>query len=88
MVGVGVIGVDAVVAPDWIWVSFEVVVMRPPPRVVHVIWPTVSVRPSGTAAEARTMTILFIGRAVHTPHTWRATIDEGWSAVYLGVSPR
>ena len=88
MVGVGMIGVDAIVGPDWIWVSSEVVVVRAPPRVVHVIWPTVSVRPSGTAAEAGTMTILFVGRAVRTPPTWRATVDESWSAVYLGVYPR
>ena len=26
--------------------------------------------------------------AVHTPPTWHATIDEIWSAVYLGVCPR
>jgi len=50
------IEVDASTVPDWIWVSPEVVVVRPPPRVVQVICPTVNVRPSATAAEAGTMT--------------------------------
>jgi len=76
VLGVGMIGVDASAIPDWIWVSSGVVVMKPSPRVVHVIWPTVNVRPSATAAEAGTMTILFVRRAVRTPPTWRATIDE------------
>jgi len=88
VLGVGVIGVDAAVVPDRIWVSSEVVVVRPPPWVVHVIWPTVNVRPLGTVVKAGTMTILFIKRAVRTPPTWRATVDESWSAVYLGVYPR
>ena len=76
MLGVSVIGVDVAVVPDRIWVSSEVMVVRPPPRVVHVIWPTVNVRPPGTAAEAGTRTILFAERAVRTPPTWRATVDE------------
>jgi len=76
VLGVSVVGADAVVIPDRIWVPSETVVVRPSPRVVHVIWPTVNVRPSGTAAEAGTMTILFAGKAVRTPRTWRATVDE------------
>ena len=71
-----VVGADAAVVPDWIWVSSETVAVRSPPRVVHVIWPTVIVRPSGTVAEAGKMTILIIGEAVRTPPTWRATVDE------------
>ena len=42
---------DGVIS-DWIWISFGTVVAKPPLPVVHVIWPTVNVRPSGTAAEA------------------------------------
>ena len=71
-----VVGADAAVIPDWIWVPSETMVVRPPPCVVHVIWPTVNVRPSGTAAEAETMTILFAGGVVRTPPTWRTTVDE------------
>ena len=63
-------------------------VVRPPLRVVHVIWPTVDVRPSGTAAEAGIVTILFAREVARTPPTWRSTVDESWSAVYLGVYPR
>ena len=76
MLGVIVVGADAAVVPDWIRVASKAVVVRLPPRVVHVIWPIVNVRPSGTAVEAGTMTILLVGKAVHTPPTWRATVDE------------
>ena len=76
MLDVGVVRADAAVIPDRIWVPSETVVVRLPPRVVHVIWPTVNVRPSGTAAETGTMTILFVGKAVRTPSTWRTTVDE------------
>jgi hypothetical protein len=44
--------------------------------VIQVIWPTVNVRPLGTAMELEMMTILFAWRAVRTPPTWRATVDE------------
>jgi len=88
VLGVSVIGVDAAVVPDRILVSSEVAIAGPPPRVVHVIWPMVNVRTSGTATEAGMMTILFAERAVRTPPTWRATVDESYSAVYLGVYPR
>jgi len=74
--GVSIVEADAAVIPDRIWIPSKTVVVRPPPRVVHVIWPTVNVRPSGMAAEAGTMTILFAGKAVRTPPTWRATVDE------------
>ena len=69
-----VVGADVI--PDWIWIPSETVVVRPPPRVVHVIWLTVNVRPSGTAAEAGIVTILFAGEVARTPPTWRATVDE------------
>ena len=88
MLGASIHVVGTGAAADWIWVPSETVVVRPPPFVVHVIWPTVNMRPSGTAAEAGTITILFAGEVVRTPPTWRATVDESWSAVYLGVYPR
>jgi hypothetical protein len=56
--------------------------------VVQVIWPTVNERPSATAAESGMMTILLAWEAVRTPPTWRATIDEIWSAVYREVCTR
>ena len=56
--------------------------------VVQVIWPTVNVRSFGVAMEPEMMTILFAWRAIRTPPTWRATVDEIRSAVYLGVCPR
>ena len=56
--------------------------------VVQVIWLTVNVRPFGVAMEPEVMTVLFTWRAVRTPPTWRATVDEIWSAVHLGVCPR
>ena len=34
------------------------------------------VRPSATAAGAGMVTTLFVWRVVHTPLTWRATIDK------------
>ena len=55
---------------------------------VQVIWPMVNVRPFGVAMEPEVMTVLFAWRAVCTPPTWRATVGEIWSAVYLGVCPR
>ena len=57
---------------DWIWISLGTVVAKPPLRVVHVIWLTVNVRPSGTVAEAGIVTILFAGKVARTPPTWRA----------------
>ena len=62
--------------------------MKSSEPVVQVIWPTVNVRPFGIAMEPEMMTILFAWKAVCTPPTWRATIDEIWSTVYLGVYPR
>ena len=56
--------------------------------VVQVIWPTVNVRPFGVAMEPEMMTILFAWRAVRTPPTWCATVDEILSAVYLQVCLR
>jgi hypothetical protein len=55
---------------------------------VQVIWPTVNVRLSATAMKSGMMTILLAWEAVRTPPTWRATVNETWSAVYQGVCPR
>jgi len=56
--------------------------------VVMAVKLTVNVKPLAMAAKSRMMAILFVWEAVRTPPTWRATIDESWSAVYLGVYPR
>ena len=79
---------EAVVDADRIRASFVVMAMKLLEPVVQVIWSMVNVRPFGVAMEPRMMTILFIWGAVRTPPTWRATVDEIWSAVYLGVCPR
>ena len=50
--------------------------MKSSELVVQVIWLTVNVRPFGVAMELEMMTILFAWRAVCTPPTWRATVDE------------
>ena len=62
--------------------------MKSSEPVVQVIWPMVNVRPFGVAIEPEMMTVLFAWEAVRTPPTWRATVDERWSVVYLGVCPR
>ena len=79
---------EAVVDADWIWASSVVMAIKLSEPVVQVIWPMVNVRPFGVAMEPGMMTVLFAWRAVRTPPTWRATINEIWSAVYLGVCPR
>ena len=79
---------EVVVGAGWIHASSVALAMESSTPVVQVIWPTVNVRPLGVAMEPEMMTILFAWRAVRTPPTWRATIDEIWSAVYLGVCPR
>ena len=65
-----------------------VMAMKSSEPVVQVIWPMVNVRPFGVAMDLGMMTILFFWGAVRTPPTWRATVDEKWLAVYLGVCPR
>ena len=72
---------EEVIGADRIYASFAVMAVK-------LLKLTVNVRPSGTAAEAGMMTILLAGKVVRTPPTWRATVDESWSAVYLGVYPR
>ena len=67
---------EAVVDADWIRASPVVMAMKSSEPVVQVIWPTVNVRPLGVAMEPEMMTILFVWRAVRTPPTWRATVDE------------
>ena len=62
--------------------------MKSSEPVVQVIWSTVNMRLFGVAMEPGMMTILFTWRAVRISPTWRATVDEIWLAVYLGVCPR
>ena len=79
---------EAVVDADRIRASSVVTVMRLSEPMVQVIWPTVNVRPFGITMDPGMMTILFFWEVVRTPPTWRTTVDEIWSAVYLGVCPR
>jgi hypothetical protein len=79
---------EVVVGAGRIHASSVVMALESSEPVVQVIWPTVNVRPLGVAMEPKMMTLLFAWRAVHTPPTWRATVDEIWSAVYLGVCSR
>ena len=79
---------ETVVDVDWIYASSVVMEMKLSELVVQVIWPMVNMRPVGVAMEPGMMTILFVWRAVRTPPTWRTTVDEIWSTVYLGVCPR
>ena len=79
---------EVVVDTDWICASSVVMAMKSSELVVQVIWLMVNVRPFGVAMDPGMMTILFFWEAVRTPSTWRATVDEIWSAVYLGVCPR
>ena len=73
---VNVVGIAISAAPGRIWFSSKTMVVRPPSCVVQVIWPTVNVKPSATAAEAGMMTILFVWRAIHTPPNWHTNVDE------------
>ena len=57
---VDVVGATTSAVLGWIWFSSKAMVVRPSAWVVLVIWPTVNVRPSATAAEAGMMTILFV----------------------------
>ena len=61
---------------DWICASSVVMAMKLLEPVVQVIWPMVNVRPFDVAMESGMMTMLFVWGAVHTPPTWRATVDE------------
>ena len=60
---------EEVIGIDWIYASFAVVVVK-------LLKLTVNVKPPAMAAKSGMMAILFVGRAVRTPPTWRATVDE------------
>ena len=79
---------EVVVDANWICASSVVMAMKLSEPVVQVIHPMVNMRPFSVAMEPGMMTILFAWRVVRTPPTWRATVDEIWSAVYLGVCLR
>jgi hypothetical protein len=49
--------------------------------VVQVNVPIMNVWSAGRTMEARKMTIWLAMRSARTPSTWRATVDEMWSAV-------
>jgi hypothetical protein len=78
---VGAVANEDMVDADRICASSVVVAVKLLVPVVQVIWPTVNERPSATVTESRMMTILLAWEAVHTPPTWRATIDETWLVV-------
>jgi hypothetical protein len=79
---VGAVADEDMVDVDRICASSVAVAVKLLMPVVQVIWPTVNERPFATAVESGMMTILLAWEAVHTPPTWRATVDETWSAVY------
>jgi hypothetical protein len=85
---VGTIADEDVVDADRICVFSVAVAVKLLTPVVQVIWPMVNERPSAMAAESGMMTILLAWEAVRTSPTWRATINEIWSAVYQGVCLR
>jgi hypothetical protein len=85
---IGAIADEDVVDTDRIYASSVAVAVKLLTPVVQVIWPTVNERPFAMAAESGMMTILLAWEAVRTPSTWRAIVDEIWSAVYRGVYPR
>jgi hypothetical protein len=60
----------------------------PSTPVVEVNVLIVNVRPARRAIEAGKLTIWLAMESARTPPTWRATVDEMWSAVYQGVCPR
>jgi len=72
---------EEVIGADRIYASSVFVAMK-------LLKPTMNVKPSAMAAKLEMMAILFVWEAVRTPPTWRATVDESWSAVYLGVYAR
>ena len=72
---------EEVIGADRIYASSVVVTVK-------LLKLTVNVKSPAIAAKLGMMAILFVGRAVRTPPTWRATVDESWSAVYLEVYPR
>jgi hypothetical protein len=56
--------------------------------VVQVNVPIVNVRPAERSMEVGKLTIWLAMESARTPSTWRATIDDMWSAVYQGVCPQ
>ena len=60
---------EEVIGADRIYASSMVVAVK-------LSKPMTNVKPSATATKLRMMTILFVWRAVRTPPTWRATVDE------------
>jgi hypothetical protein len=59
----------------------------PSASVVQVNVPIVNVSPAGRTMEEGKLTIWLAIESTCTLPTWRATINEMWSAVYRGVYP-
>ena len=60
---------EEVVGADPIYASSVVVAVK-------LLKPTVNVKPPVLTAKSGMMAILFVWKAVRTPSTWRATVDE------------
>ena len=74
-----------------IGLSYMVSTISPLPSalMIQVIDPIMNDWPgSGNIIELKILTIWLAMESACTPPTWRATVDEIWSAVYLGVYPR
>ena len=81
VVGVATDVNEEVIGADRIYASSVVMTVK-------LLKLTVNVKSPAMATKSGMMTISFVGEVVRTPPTWRATVDESWSAVYLGVYPR
>jgi hypothetical protein len=66
---IGAVADEDVVDADRICASSMAVAVKLLMLVVQVIWPTVNMRPSATAAESGMMSILLAWEAVRTPPT-------------------
>ena len=69
VVGVATDVDEEVIGVDRIYASSVVVAVK-------LLKLTVTVKSPAMAAKSGMMAILFVGRAVRTPPTWRATVDE------------
>ena len=80
--GIIVVDVDEeVIDVDRIYASSAVMAVK-------LLKATMNVKPPTMATKSGMMAILFVWEVVRTPPTWRATVDESWSAVYPRVCPR
>jgi hypothetical protein len=85
-IGSVVVDVDSVGAGGACTVSMTSARLSAPVVQVNVL--IVNVSPAGRTMKAGKLTIWLAIDSARTPPTWRATVDEMWSAVYRGVCPR